>query len=188
MMMTLMKGGHQMKFDWRLITIMAFICSLHLSFMGCGSDGNSPESLANPANPVIPAVTDDELRTASERILAGDQEYELEAYLWRDFMPTSPPDGKPLIARVGVVERNGKPIAPDLKLECLWVINGSEIWATEFSDETLPPSEQNELDGIARNGPKWGPQILVDVVVGLRRGKGSLELLRATDQWIEETE
>jgi hypothetical protein len=103
-------------------------------------------------------------------------------------MPISPPDGKPMIALVRVLEHNGKPIAPDLRLEYLWVVNGSKIWATIFSDETLPPAPENELHGIARDGPKWGPQIQVDVVVGLRDGKGSLGLLRASDQWIGRTD
>jgi hypothetical protein len=137
---------------------------------------------------VIPAIPDVQLQTAPERIVVVDQEYELRTRLWRDFMPISPPHGKPLIAVVQVVERNGKPIAPELKLEYLWVINGSRVWATRFSGENLPPPAQNELDGIARNGPKWGPQIQVDVVVGLRRGNGSLKLLRAPDQWISRTD
>ena len=155
-----------------------------------GNDGTVDwrSSGSDSATQVGPAITEEELRTASERIVAGDQEYELETCLWRDFMPISPPNGWPLIARVSVVEQNGNPIASDLKLEYLWVIKGSKIWATIFSDEALLPSPQNELDGIARNGPKWEPEIQVDVVVGLRRGDGSLELLRAADQWIYMTQ
>jgi hypothetical protein len=103
-------------------------------------------------------------------------------------MPVSPPDGKPLVALVQVLEQNGQPIAPDLKLEYLWVINGSEIWGTPFSDEETASPRQGELNAIARNGPKWGPQIQVDVVVGLRRGGGPLEFLRAADQWIVRTD
>jgi hypothetical protein len=135
-----------MKADRRLATIAALACSLFLPFISCGSDANTP---------VGPAITDDELRTAPERIVARDQEYELETYLWRDFMPISPPDGKPMIAHVKVAELSGKPIASDLKLEYLWVINGSKIWATIFSDEDLLPSPQMQVAGRQRkrNGP-----------------------------------
>lgn len=176
-----------MKVDWHLAMIVALACSPSLSLMGCGSADTKPVS------PAIPAIPGDQLRTAPQRIVVMDQEYERRTRLWRDFMPISPPDGKPLIAVVQVVERNGKPIAPELKLEHLWVINGSRIWATPVSDEVVPPSAQNqsahnEMNGIARNGPKWGPQIRVDVVVGLRLGDGSLKLLRAPDQWISRTD
>lgn len=154
-------------------------CSLFSTLFGCGNDDSD-----DTKTPFVPTVPTSELRTAPQTLVIGDQEYTLGTELWRDFMPFSPPDGKPLIALVKVVEQDGVPIAPDLKLEYLWVINGSKIWATIFSDETLPPPPQNELHGIARDGPKWGPQIQVDVVVALRPGQGSLQLLRAADQWI----
>ncbi len=103
-------------------------------------------------------------------------------------MPPSPPDGGPLTVLVRVVEQNGNPVAPDLRLEYLWVVHGEEIWAARFSDESRPTPPPNELHGIAREGPKWGPDVAVDVVVGLRRGAGSLVLLRALDQVIDRTD
>ena len=168
-----------MKTTWFPEAVLALVCSLFLTLMGCGSDED---------NPFVPTIPADELRTAPTEIALGDQEYGLETLLWRDFMPICPPDGEPLIALIHVVEQNGNPIAPDLKLEYLWVIYGSKIWATTFSDQSLPPPPPNELDRIAHEGPKWGPGVQVDVVVGLRRGKGSLELLRAPDQWIDRTD
>ncbi len=171
-----------MKFDWRLVMVVVLACSPSLSLMGCGSADTQT------VGPVTPAIPGNHLRTAPARIEVMDQEYELRTRLWRDFMPISPPDGKPLIAVVQIVERKVNPIAPELKLEYLWVINGSRIWSTIISDEVLPPSATNELNGIARNGPKWGPRIQVDVVVGFRRGNGSLKLLRAPDQWISRTD
>jgi hypothetical protein len=177
--MTLMRREEEMRFDCCFKLTVVLGCLLFLALAGCGSDEN---------NPLVPKIPADELRTAPQRIALGDQEYALETHLWRDFMPISPPDGKPLIALLRVVEQNAEPIAPDLKVEYLWVINGAKIWATTLSDESLPPSPQNELQAIARGGPKWGPQIQVDVVVGLRCGQGSLQLLRAPNQWIGRTD
>jgi hypothetical protein len=39
-----------------------------------------------------------------------------------------------------------------------------------------------EFDVVARDGPKWGPGIDVDVIVGVRDGAGAVSLLRAPAQ------
>src|SRR5438552_2287407 len=41
---------------------------------------------------------------------------------------------------------------------------------------------------VARDGPKWGPGIAVDVVVRLRDGAGHEVLLQARAQWINRTD
>lgn len=127
------------------------------------------------------------LLTAPREIKVADQEYMLETYLWRDFMPVSPPGGKLLIALIQVVELNEAPIAPDLELEYLWIIHDREIWFTTFTDE-IPPSPEHELHRIARDGPRWDPGTEVDVIVGLSRGNGPIELLRAPGQMIRRTD
>ena len=190
-----------MRLDLRIATATALACCLCVSLVGCGSGGGTPAGpvasassgglrtpASTPTRKEPSAFSLNELRSAPERLVVGGREYGLQAQLSRDFMPVSPPDGKPLVVLVQVIEQNGQPIAPDLKLEYLWVINGSEIWATTFSPEALPSPPQGELDAIARDGPKWGPQIQVQVVVGLRRGDGFLELLGAADQWIVRTD
>ncbi|HSG28095.1 MAG TPA: hypothetical protein VLA34_06410 [Candidatus Krumholzibacterium sp.] len=147
---------------------------------GCGSDQGSPTA----AIPILPV---DALMMAPQTVTLGDQQYVLETYLWRDFMPISPPDGKPLTALVEVIEKNGSAIAPDLEMKYLWVINGREVWSTKFTDET-PSSPEDELHRIARNGPLWGPGIEVEVIVALTRGDGPVSLLRASDQSIFRTD
>ena len=148
--------------------------------IGCGKDDESSGLL-------FPSATFESIKEAPQEIALGDQEYVLGTYLWRDFMPISPPEGKPLIALIRVIEKNGDPIAADLQLKYLWIVYGRDIWFTTFTDET-PPSPENELQRIARNGPLWGPEVKVDVIVGLRRGNGAIELLGAPDQWIYRTE
>lgn len=129
----------------------------------------------------------EDLQRAPQEIEIGDQEYVLETFLWRDFMPVSPPDGKGLIALIKVIEKNEAPIAPDLKLKYLWVINDRDVWFTAFTDET-PPSPDDELHRMARDGPTWAPEVQVDVVVGMTMGNGPLKFLRASDQWIYRTD
>ncbi|MDI6763408.1 MAG: hypothetical protein QME83_10320 [Thermodesulfobacteriota bacterium] len=162
------------------IAILA-IC-LFFSGIGCRSDD------ARPLDPVVPAISLDELSTAPEVIEVARYRYVLQTYLWRDLMPISPLDGHPLIALIRVVERDLKTIPEGVKLNYLWVINRKEVWATTFSDEPRPPTPSYMLERVGRGGPKWGPHIQVNVVVGLRMESGKLRLLRAADQWIHRTD
>ena len=130
----------------------------------------------------------DEIASAPELVEIASREYTLETYLWRDFMPVSPPDGKPLIAIVRVTAVDLEPFPEDLDADKLYVIYGDEVWVTDFSGERPPPGvPDHQLHGIARDGPKWGPGVTVDVVVRLLAG-GETWLLRASDQMIERTD
>ena len=167
-----------MKRYLRLGTGLTLLSLLFLT--GCELDGKDSDS-------DIPVLSVEVLQLAPRELNLLDQEYKLETFLWRDFMPVSPPDGKPMIALIKVIEKNEVPIASDLELKYLWMINGQEIWSTKFTEET-PLSPDNELHRIAREGPQWDPGIEVDVVVGLTRGDGSMKLLRARDQLIHRTD
>ncbi|CRK56947.1 hypothetical protein [Alloactinosynnema sp. L-07] len=41
---------------------------------------------------------------------------------------------------------------------------------------------------VARNGPEWGPDVSVDVVLQLSDAEGSIHLLRASNQLIVRTD
>ena len=103
--------------------------------------------------------------TASEEVNVGGITYSLETYMYRDFMPISPPDGRPLIViiRVHALGVNDFPLSTII--ERLWLIDGSNIISTL-------PTEKYSVDGNTfrmafLNGPKWGPDIFVDVIVKL---------------------
>ena len=125
-----------------------------------------------------------DLRAAPEKVVIQDSEYALETYLWRDFMPISPPDGKPLIASVKVKPRVEITGTSKIGVTRLWVIKGEEIWETEFTDE----ESATALEKVGRGGPKWGPGITVDVVVRVIDLKSDEEyLLKASKQEIRGT-
>lgn len=135
-----------------------------------------------PLTPLTVSLQD--LQAAPEKIEIGGSEYTLETYLWRDFMPISPPDGKPLIARVKIKAPGETAISSKIDATRLWVVKGKEIWETEFTNEERPTAGDT-LEKVGRNGPKWGPRISVDVVVkviDLKSGKNYL--LRASNQGI----
>ena len=130
----------------------------------------------------------EEIVSAPQLVEIASHEYVLETYLWRDFQPISPPDGKPLIAKVRVTAVDEEPFPNDLDADILYVVYGDEVWVSEFSDERpFPGLPEYQLDKIARDGPKWGPGVTVDVVVRLVGG-GETRLLRVSDQMIERTD
>ncbi len=130
-----------------------------------------------------------EILSAPERIKIDDRQYILETYLWRDFMPISPPDGKPLLARIRVTAQDSLPFPVSIDIDRLWVINGSEVWEAVFSEKERVTGIKlkNQLERIARNGPKWRSGIRVDIVVRVIDTKGNAYLLKDSDQLIHRT-
>jgi len=132
----------------------------------------------------------DDLSSAPEEIVISGRAYTLETYLYRDFMPVSPPDGRPLTAiiRVTAVDRN--PFPATLEADRIWVIYGGDIWETKLpaGSGSGDPTRQHQLEKVAHDGPKWGPGIYVDVVVRLRESNGKDYLLRASNQYIARTD
>jgi hypothetical protein len=135
-----------------------------------------------------PSIPD--LLAAPEQIEIDGREYILETYLWRDFMPVSPPDGKELIALIWVTAIDSLTFPSSIDANRLWVVNDELVWETEFSEEERPedPNREHQLEKIARDGPKWGPGIQVEVIVRVTDEKDSTYLLRAADQWIYRTD
>jgi hypothetical protein len=150
------------------------IVTLVLPFvLACSEDVSAPTS-------EVPDMTLGELADAPETLVLGQQQYRLDTYLWRDFMPISPPNGKPLVAFVELVSDDQGTIPDNVELVYIWVVNGSRVWAATF------PDGSDRTEGYARGGPKWGPDIFVDVVVAVTTGSG-IRLVRARAQEIHAT-
>jgi hypothetical protein len=119
----------------------------------------------------VKAVT--KLQTAPTKVNIDGRNYTLDAYVWRDFMPSIGKPNRGLMANVNLVAEDGEAIPAKLTLDKLWVINGSEIW------ETKP--------GNARSGPQWQPGAPVDVVAQIKGINGKTYLLRNPSQQIQAT-
>jgi len=135
-----------------------------------------------------PSESLDELLSAPEKILIDKREYILETYLWRDFQPIVPPEGRSLNAIIRVIAVDSLTIPAALDATRLWVIKDSDIWETIFSKEDRGYVPDYKLEKIARYGPQWGPNVPVDVVVRLvDKRNGRQYLLRASKQYIRLT-
>jgi len=95
-----------------------------------------------------------------------------------------------MIASICVTAIDQLPFPGTVDADKLWIINGQEVWETEFSDEEIPqdPNRMHQLEKVARDGPKWGPDIYVDVVVKVKDyANFRIYLLRASNQYIGAT-
>jgi hypothetical protein len=111
----------------------------------------------------------------------------LYAFLWRDFMPISPPEGKPLIASLEVRTMDSVALPTDLSIEAAFVVLGDEIWSSYPQVETAC-SSPDCIRAISRQGPRWGPDVTVDVVVQIASGSTPGVLLRQSGVAITRTE
>lgn len=127
------------------------------------------------------------LLEAPTQVRVDGYDLTLETSLSRDFKPLSPPDGRPLIAVLWIKTADGRPFPAGVTADRVSVVYGDEVW-------TAPARQEHEswragvLEAIARDGPKWGPDVTVDVVVRLRGPGGTEFLLRAPDQRIGRTD
>ncbi|HEY6790606.1 MAG TPA: hypothetical protein VI365_25195 [Trebonia sp.] len=108
------------------------------------------------------------------------------AYLWRDFMPVSPPDGRPLIARVWVSTAAKAPL-PAVRVGRIAVIHGVQAWIAPAAGEVSESREPPCLDVVVQEGPKCGPGVRVNVVLQLHDAEGQGYLIRVSDAEIQRT-
>ena len=129
-----------------------------------------------------------ELRSAPTSAILAGQGLHVDATIWRDFMPSSPPDGKPLIVIARIQADNGATVSGAVTADSLWVLLDGQAWAARAVEEQARAAIDTGFEVVARNGPKWGPGIPVDVVVRLRDGSGSVAYVRAINQLIRRTD
>lgn len=161
----------------RIATWFSLLIFTSIIFWGC--KGSKPFMPTWPVNILLSAPEESEVQGRT---------YVLETYMWRDFMPISPPDGKPLIAIIRVCTKDSTQLPAELEIDRLWVIKGKDVWETRFSGQGTRPNPFT-LERVAREGPKWGPNVKVDVVAGLvHEAEDMIYLLKASDQLIFRTD
>jgi hypothetical protein len=142
------------------------------ALVGCGVTSTAPSD-----------VSRGQLASAPTRIVSDGVGLTLTAFLTRDFMPISPPDGKPLGGVLRIQTENGTPVPAGIIVSASWILFNSEMWST--SVEQRPRAETGpNYEVIVKDGPKWGPDVMVDVVVRVHDSAGAESLLRAPQQLI----
>ena len=104
----------------------------------------------------------DELLAAPEKIEIDSREYVLDAGLGRDGV------GSLLYASTYIIAVDSQPFPSSLDADSMYVINEGDVWAVALIDGEPPPEENYKIRKHAKDeGPEWGPDIYVDVVVRL---------------------
>ena len=125
----------------------------------------------------------DELLSAPEKIEIDNREYILEASLSRNFFPPMPPRG--LNGSIFVIALDSLEFPSSLDANHIWVINGDDVWDTDLIERTIPIDEIYKMKKrLADEGPDWGPEIYVTVVVEVVQGEEDSCLLRADSQYV----
>jgi hypothetical protein len=143
---------------------------------------------SNPVS-VPPDIPIETLLAAPDTLNFENQSVVLTTYLWRDFQPISPPNGKPLIAVVYIETPDSSEMPASLNPNAIYIVYNNQVWKSFFSTEERPPDELKpfRITKIARDGPKWGPNVYVDVIVRILAGD-KVYLLRASEQYIRRTD
>jgi len=103
-------------------------------------------------------------------VTIDSHDYFLDSYLWRDFMPISPPNGKPLISINWLIRADSSSIPDNIELKLQYVIYGDSVWIADYENETHQTPEYKQ-EKVSRNGPKWGPNVYVDVIAKITETK-----------------
>jgi len=131
---------------------------LTIIISGCEKD-----NIQNPNIKVDQDLITELNNKATGTIIIDTNNYFLDTYLWRDFQPISPPNGKPLISINWLIRADSNAIPVNIKLKLQYVIYGDSVWIADYTNEThLTPEFKQEK--VSRNGPKWGPHVYVNII------------------------
>jgi hypothetical protein len=127
-----------------------------------------------------------ELRSAPEQLEFAGRQLKLEAYLYRDFMP-SVGASRPslLIGSIKLKTVDDQALPKGVQVEAVWVINGYQSWTPAVKEVRKGKEDSASWEIVVRDGPPWAPGIQVDVIVLLKDEQGQSHLLRASDQKIQ---
>jgi hypothetical protein len=114
-------------------------------------------------------------------VTIDSHDYFLDAYLWRDFMPISPPNGKSLISINWLICADSSAIPDSIELKQQYVIYGDSVWIADYENETHQTPEYKQ-EKVSRNGPKWGPNVYVDVIAKLTNTKANRDYYLKRDK------
>jgi hypothetical protein len=107
----------------------------------------------------------------------------------RDFMPYCPPDGRPMTGVIYITANDDMELS-GIECDTVWVIYEGQLWKSSLSkmDNSSGIFKKNQIGRYFSGGPKWGPNIYVNVVIRINDSYKNRYLLRASDQYVGRTD
>lgn len=122
-----------------------------------------------------------ELRSSATDVNIENRTLLLTTNLWRDFMPsTNETNGGGLLCVNNLTTIDNMPIQNTVKLKRQYIVNGDKIWTADYNE--VRTKADSKLEGVVRNGPKWGPNITVDVICEFEHAGNTYRILAKSQQ------
>ncbi|MHA1200215.1 MAG: hypothetical protein ACTSQF_12890 [Candidatus Heimdallarchaeaceae archaeon] len=132
------------------------------------TDMIDPRNLLDSSAPIDPNNNETEPVPFTETISIAGLNFSFENFLWRDFMPGFPsePNGSCLLAAIYLKAINADefPIE-NFTSERMWVFYQNETWETELELQEVGYPTPNSICLRADGGPKWGPNVYVNITL-----------------------
>ena len=104
-------------------------------------------------------------KNAVDTLIIGSNSFVLEAYIWRDFQPMCPENGRPMISINRLISTNSVKIPDNISMIKQYVIYKNKVWEANYDNETQTTDLTGyEIERMSSDGPLWGPEIYVDVI------------------------
>jgi hypothetical protein len=143
------------------------------------------EPFESAGNIKVDSVFANELKSLPESITIGSNTIILSTYLWRDYMPISEENGSKMNCVNKLTEIKEQPILSTISLKKQYIVKDNEVWTAEYTQIKHAPTYI--IEGYINGGPKWGPNIKVDVICEFEY-LGVIYRILAKSQYISKTE
>src|SRR5258705_8712353 len=137
----------------RFLASMA-ACSLGI---GCASNPVAPDPM--------PSIS--VLRAAPTTVTLSGETLRLVPYVYRDFQPVSPPDGRAMIAVLHVQTTGGSAFPTGVRVDSAWVVFGQEVWAASVEGGAGGQPGRAMGEGVIRNRAQLGPGGNADGIIAV---------------------
>jgi hypothetical protein len=105
---------------------------------------------------------------AQDTVIINENRFVLDVSLIREFSPICPPNGQPMMSNVILREIDSVAIPKNIDLVKQYVILKDSIWFSNLSKvNKFNEKVEYQLWKHSNMGPKWGPNILADVIVAI---------------------
>lgn len=161
------------------LAALALAAAITVTMTSCSSD--------DLVGVIVPTWSESDLALIPDTLNVETSRLVLDVFLNRDYEPPSPQDGRRMTANVTLRDVDERELALEINDPVLAVVSGSSMWTVELEESPFDSHFPYELDYQAGSGPKWGPQIHVDVVMGFRIGNGAPQRVIARHVLIRES-